>query len=173
MTTNLLKRLESSVAAFRLTLRSLGANVSRTLDAIEEFEKTGRSGSVSDHLAEMSDFDPEDDDLSGLDEFTVGKKVQISLADMDLPSWKHDLTADLVLIEDLIASMEKVKPADDAKLQHLLALIRQKVDEPLNPGNRKVLIFTAFADTANYLYDNLAPFAHQLGLHVGEVARFI
>jgi len=169
MTTNLLKRLESSVAAFRLTLRSLGGNISRTLDAIDEFEKTGRSDSVSDHLAEMSDFDPEDDDLSGLDEFTVGKKVQISLADMDLPSWKHNLADDLVLIEDLITSMEKVKPSDDAKLQHLLAVIRQKIDEPLNPGNKKVLVFTAFADTANYLYDNLAPFAQQLGLHVGKV----
>ncbi|WP_137703200.1 helicase-related protein [Marimonas lutisalis] len=169
MTTNLLKRLESSVAAFRLTLRSLGGNISRTLDAIDEFEKTGRSDSVSDHLAEMSDFDPEDDDLSGLDEFTVGKKVQISLADMDLPSWKHDLAADLVLIEDLITSMEKVKPSDDAKLQHLLSLIGKKIDEPLNPGNKKVLVFTAFADTANYLYDNLAPFAQQLGLHVGKV----
>jgi len=169
MTTNLLKRLESSVAAFRLTLRSLADNISRTLDAIDEFERTGRGGSVGDHLAEISDFDPEDDDLSGLDEFTVGKKVQISLADMDLPSWKHDLAADLVLIEALIASMEKVKAADDAKLQHLLALIRQKVDEPLNPGNRKVLVFTAFADTANYLFDNLAPFAAQLGLHVGKV----
>ena len=169
MTTNLLKRLESSVAAFRLTLRSLGSNISRTLDAIDEFEKTGRSDSVSDHLAEMSDFDPEDDDLSGLDEFTVGKKVQISLADMDLPSWKHDLAADLVLIEDLITSMEKVKPSDDAKLQHLLSLIGKKIDEPLNPGNKKVLVFTAFADTANYLYDNLAPFAQQLGLHVGKV----
>ena len=96
----------------------------------------------------MSDFDPEDDDLSGLDEFTVGKKVQISLADMDLPSWKHDLAADLLLIKNLIASMDKVKPADDAKLQHLLAQIKVKVDEPLNPNNRKVLIFTAFADTA-------------------------
>lgn len=169
MTTNLLKRLESSVAAFRLTLRSLGSNISRTLDAIDEFEKTGRSDSVSDHLAEMSDFDPEDDDLSGLDEFTVGKKVQISLADMDLPSWKHDLAAGLVLIEDLITSMEKVKPSDDAKLQHLLSLIGKKIDEPLNPGNKKVLVFTAFADTANYLYDNLAPFAQQLGLHVGKV----
>ncbi|HLS69475.1 MAG TPA: SNF2-related protein, partial [Kiloniellales bacterium] len=157
MTTNLLKRLESSVAAFRLTLRSLAANISRTLDAIAEYEKAGRSESVSDYLAEASDFDPEDDDLSGLDEFTVGKKVQISLADMDLPSWKHDLAADLALIEDLTASMDKVKPADDAKLQHLLALIRQKIEEPLNPENRKVLIFTAFADTANYLYDNLAP----------------
>jgi hypothetical protein len=169
MTTNLLKRLESSVAAFRLTLRSLGTNISRTLDAIDEFEKTGRSESISDYLAEMSDFDPEDDDLSGLDEFTVGKKVQISLGDMDLPSWKHDLAADLVLIEDLIALMDKVKPEDDAKLQHLLALIRQKIDEPLNPGNRKVLVFTAFADTASYLFDNLAPFAQELGLHVGKV----
>ena len=169
MTTNLLKRLESSVAAFRLTLLSLGGNIERALDAITEFERTGRSESVSDHLAEMSDFDPEDDDLSGLDEFTVGKKVQISLADMDLPSWKHDLAADLVLINDLIASMDKVKPADDAKLQHLLAQIKAKVDEPLNPNNRKVLIFTAFADTANYLYDNLASFAQQLGLHAGIV----
>lgn len=169
MTTNLLKRLESSVAAFRLTLQSLGENISRTLNAIDEFERTGRAGSVSDYLAEASDFDPEDDDLSGLDEFTVGKKVQISLTDMDLPSWKHDLAADLALIEELIASMEKVTPVDDAKLQHLLALIRQKIDEPLNPGNRKLLIFTAFADTAHYLYDNLAPFARQLGLQIGKV----
>lgn len=169
MTTNLLKRLESSVAAFRLTLQSLGENISRTLNAIDEFERTGRAGSVSDYLAEASDFDPEDDDLSGLDEFTVGKKVQISLTDMDLPSWKHDLAADLALIEELIASMEKVTPADDAKLQHLLALIRQKIDEPLNPGNRKLLIFTAFADTAHYLYDNLVPFARKLGLQVGKV----
>ncbi len=169
MTTNLLKRLESSVAAFRLTLQSLGENISRTLDAIDEFERTGRAGSVSDYLAKASDFDPEDDDLSGLDEFTVGKKVQISLADMDLPSWKHDLAADLALIEELIASMEKVTPADDAKLQHLLALIRQKIEKPLNPGNRKLLIFTAFADTAHYLYDNLAPFARQLGLQIGKV----
>lgn len=169
MTTNLLKRLESSVAAFRLTLRSLGANISRTLDAIAEFERTGRGGSISDHIEEINDFDSEDEDLGGLDEFTVGKKVQISLGDMDLPSWKHDLSADLVLIEALIASMDLVAPADDAKLQHLLSLLQQKIDAPLNPRNRKVIIFTAFADTANYLYDNLAAFAQQLGLHVGKV----
>jgi hypothetical protein len=156
-------------ARCRPATRSLGSNISRTIDAIDEFEKTGRGESVSDYLAQVSAVDPEDDDLSGLDEFTVGKKARIRLADMDLPSWKHDLAADLVLIEDLIASMEKVKPADDAKLQHLLAVIRQKVDEPLNAGNRKVLVFTAFADTANYLFDNLAPFAQQLGLHVGKV----
>ena len=65
--------------------------------------------------------------------------------------------------------MDLVAPADDAKLQHLLSLLRQKIDAPLNPRNRKVIIFTAFADTANYLYDNLAAFAQQLGLHVGKV----
>ena len=169
MTTNLLKRLESSVAAFRLTLRALVGNISRTLDAIAECEKTGRGENVSDQLGEISDFDPEDDDQSGLDEFTVGKKVQISLGDMDLPSWKHDLAADLVLIDGLIASMDMVAPEDDAKLQHLLSILKQKIAEPLNPGNRKVIIFTAFADTANYLFENLAPVAQGLGLHVGQV----
>ena len=169
MTTNLLKRLESSVEAFRLTLRALSSNISRNLEAIETFEKTGSNIEVSDFLAQPSQFDPEDEDLSGLDEFTVGKKVKISLADMDLPSWKHDLAADLILIDDLIASMEKVEPGDDSKLQHLVGLIQQKVEAPLNPGNRKLLIFTAFADTANYLFANLAPLAQQLGLHVGRV----
>jgi SNF2 family DNA or RNA helicase len=169
MTTNLLKRLESSVEAFRLTLRSLSGNISRALDAIRDFERSGGTQSVSDFLADAELLDAEDDDLAGLGEFTVGKKVQISLADMDLPSWKHDLEADILLIQDLIASMEKVAPADDAKLQHLKEVLQKKVSEPLNPGNRKVLIFTAFADTANYLYANLAPFAQELGLHTGKV----
>lgn len=169
MTTNLLKRLESSVAAFRLTLASLGENLTRTLEAIEAFESSGQAGQVGDYLGDIDVFDGDDEDLGGLDEFTVGKKVQISLADMDLPSWRHDLAADLLLIDGLLEAMRKVTPADDAKLQHLLQLINGKLENPLNPGNRKVLIFTAFADTANYLYDNLAPMARKLGLHVGKV----
>jgi superfamily II DNA/RNA helicase len=155
MTTNLLKRLESSVEAFRLTLRALSGNISRTLEAIQTFERTGSSASVTDHLGDPS-LDADDDDLNGLDEFTVGRKIQISLSDMDLPSWKHDLDGDLVLIHDLIDSMDKVGPGDDAKLQHLKGIISRKIAEPLNPGNRKVLIFTAFADTAKYLYANLS-----------------
>lgn len=168
MTTNLLKRLESSVEAFRLTLRALAANISRTLTAIGEFERSGGTQSVSDYLADVETLDAEDDELQGLNEFTVGKKVQISLGDMDLPSWKHDLQADLVLIDDLVASMDKVRPEDDAKLQHLQDVITRKVGAPINPGNKKVLIFTAFADTANYLFANLAPFAQDLGLHTGR-----
>src|SRR5690606_10015409 len=89
--------------------------------------------------------------------------------DMDLPSWKYDLSADLEVIDGLLRSMHKVTPADDAKLQHLLALIRQKIEQPINPGNRKILIFSAFSDTANYLYDNVALMAQPLGLHVGKV----
>ena len=168
MTTNLLKRLESSVEAFRLTLRALSGNIAQTLDAISTFERTGGSASVTDHLGDPG-FD-DDEDLVGLDEFTVGRKIQISLADMDLPSWKHDLEADLALIRDLIASMDKVGPDDDAKLQHLKDVITRKVGEPLNPGNRKVLIFTAFADTAKYLYANLTPaFLQSHGLNSGLV----
>ncbi len=169
MTTNLLKRLESSVEAFRLTLRSLSGNISRALDAIHDFDQSGRAQSVSDSLADEELLDAEDDDLAGLGDFTVGKKVQISLADMDLPSWKHHLEADLALIQELVSSMDKVAPGDDAKLQHLKQVLQRKVKEPINPGNRKVLIFTAFADTANYLYANLAPFAQQLGLQTGKV----
>lgn len=169
MTTNLLKRLESSVEAFRLTLRALAGNITQTLEAITAFEASGGADAVGDYLSSASEFDPEDDDLAGLDEFSVGKKVQISLADMDVPSWKHDLQADLTLIDDLIASMDKVSPGDDAKLQHLMSIIGKKLETPLNPGNRKILIFTAFADTANYLYDNLSETANKLGLHMGKV----
>lgn len=169
MTINLLKRLESSVEAFRLTLRSLSGNISQTLQAIAEFERSGGSQSVSDYLADL-DTDSEDEDLGGLDDFTVGKKIQISLADMDVPSWKHDLEADLFLIGELIASMDLVRPEDDAKLQHVKKAIMAKIDTPLNPGNRKVIVFTAFADTANYLFANLGPaFLETHGLHSGKV----
>jgi superfamily II DNA or RNA helicase len=169
MTTNLLKRLESSVEAFRITLGSLGGNITHALNAINDFEQSGCAQSVSDFTDDPDLLDAEDEDLAGLGDFTVGKKVQISLADMDLPSWKHDLQADLALIQELGASMDKVTPRDDAKLQHVKSVLQRKVSEPLNPGNRKVLIFTAFADTANYLYANLAPFAQQLGLQAGKV----
>jgi hypothetical protein len=170
MTTNLLKRLESSVEAFRITLGALAGNVSRTLDAIEEFQRNGGATIVSDYTADLGDVEAEDEDLSGFDEFTVGKKIQISLADMDLPSWKHDLEADLFLIEQLLASMRLVRPEHDAKLLHLKNLLAEKLSKPLNPGNKKVLIFTAFADTANYLYENLAPdMLDRHGLHSGKV----
>ena len=168
MTTNLLKRLESSVHAFRLTLKSLHANIAGILRHIEDFERTGARFDIANSFG---DFDEnEDDDLQGIGEFTVGKKIQIDLEDMDVPGWKHDLQADALVIEGLIAEMEKVTPTDDAKLQHLKSVIAAKVQNPINRDNRKVLIFTAFADTANYLYENLAKdLLETHGMHSGRV----
>jgi hypothetical protein len=89
---------------------------------------------------------------------------------MDLPSWEHELQVDLEIISALLVSMSKITPAEDAKLQHLKSLVLDKIANPINPGNKKVLIFTAFADTANYLYDNLATelLANQ-NLHTAKV----
>jgi hypothetical protein len=157
MTTNLLKRLESSVEAFRLTLGALERNIAGMLDAIERFESRGGDGKIADAFSDVEAFEGEDDDLSGLGEFTIGKKIQIDLADMDIPTWKADLNGDREIIQGLLTEMGKVGVEDDAKLQHLIDVIKQKMASPLNPGNRKVLIFTAYADTAEYLYRHVAP----------------
>lgn len=172
MTTNLLKRLESSVEAFRLTLGALQRNQLETLEKIKGFNQSGGQVSVSDLTETLESVGPEDDDLSlNLDDSTdIGGKIKVNLADMDLPSWEHDLRADLKIIDALLASMNKILPADDAKLQHLKALIREKVAHPINPGNKKVLLFTAFADTADYLFANLAPdFLDKLQIHSAKV----
>ncbi|MCC7545387.1 MAG: SWF/SNF helicase family protein, partial [Aquabacterium sp.] len=157
MTTNLLKRLESSIESFRLTLQSLRANHTNTLAKISTFNQTGSVTSIDDLTDQLENLDAEDDDLPTIGDSEIGGKVKISLADMDLPSWEHELKVDLEIIDALLASMNKITPADDAKLQHLKALVLEKIAAPLNPGNKKVLIFTAFADTADYLYANLAP----------------
>ena len=156
MTTNLLKRLESSVHSFRLTLESLRSNNLIALNKIAEYEKTGKITKVVDVSTEYADAEPDDDELPGGESFKTGGKVQIDLDDMDLPGWKSHLEADLQLIDDLIKDMLKVTPEYDLKLQHLKELIKNKLRNPINPGNKKILIFTAYADTANYLYENIA-----------------
>src|SRR5680860_118580 len=170
MTTNLLKRLESSVEAFRLTVGRLRANHERTLEKIEAYKKTGRDPGFADVTAGFEEAEPDEEDFLEPDDDQIGGKVRISLADMDLPSWERALKADLAIIEALLAEMGKVTPEHDAKLQHLKAQIDQKIRAPINPGNRKVIVFTAFSDTVHYLYDNLAPrIRDQHGLHTGRV----
>ncbi len=158
MTINLLKRLESSVHAFRLTLEHLQRLHQQTLDSIYAFERGGGARSIGDASILYRDSDVDDEDLPDEDDnITTQGKVRIDLEDMDLPSWKQALEDDLQSVEALLAEMRKVTPRHDAKLQHLLGHIGQKLTKPINPGNRKVLLFTAFADTANYLYEQLAP----------------
>jgi superfamily II DNA or RNA helicase len=169
MTTNLLKRLESSVESFRLTLGSLEENHKNMLSKIEQFKQSGTDLSIHDLADSLENLEAEDDDLSGLGDFMTGGKVRVSLADMDLPSWEHDLKADLAVISSLLSEMVKVRPEDDAKLQHLKKHIEQKIKNPINPDNKKVIIFSAFADTANYLYQNLVDDLLMMGLHSGKV----
>jgi SNF2 family DNA or RNA helicase len=156
MTTNLLKRLESSIESFRLTLRSLLTNHANTLETIRHFNQGDSVDEIADLAEYLENLDDEDDDLRMLNGGEIGGKVKISLADMDLLSWEHDLRVDLEIIDALLVSMNKITPQDDAKLQHLKAHVLEKIANPINPGNRKIIIFTAFADTADYLYANLA-----------------
>lgn len=170
MTTNLLKRLESSVESFRITLQKLHDNHTRMLGRIEEFKQSGTGFSIHDFVDAMDSMEAEDEEISDLGEFTIGGKVQVELADMDLPSWEYDLNADMEIISELLKEMKKVAPEDDEKLQHLKRHIAQKIESPINYGNKKILIFTAFADTANYLYENLAPELFDIGIHSGRVS---
>lgn len=172
MTVNLLKRLESSVESFRLTLQSLRANNETTLAKIAAFNQSGGGATVGDLTEVLEGLEAEDDELPILDGDAgeIGGKVKISLADMDLPSWEHELKVDLQIIDALLASMNKITPEHDAKLQHLKAHLLGKIANPINPGNRKALIFTAFADTADYLYANLAPeLLAKLSIHTAKV----
>jgi len=105
MTINLLKRLESSVEAFRLTLKSLHDNHTRTLSKIDSFRVAGDAGSVSDWTDSLANLEAEEDDIPVPDDAEIGGKVKINLADMDLPSWEHDLKVDLEVINALLESM--------------------------------------------------------------------
>ena len=171
MTVNLLKRLESSVAAFRLTLNVLRNNHIGLLDKITDYQQLQLHGDAHSIAGFFDDLEADEDDwLDMEDSMLVGGKIKVDLADMDLPRWQFELNQDLEHIEELLEAMDVVTPEHDAKLQHLKAHLFGKMENPINPGNRKVLIFTAFADTADYLYANLAPelFA-RLSIHTAKV----
>jgi hypothetical protein len=168
MTINLLKRLESSVHSFRITLSNLATLCDRTVEVIHRFQESGGEASVDDFTSSLAGMD-EDDDISAESDFSVGGKVKVDLADMDVESWLRDIENDLYLLQALIAEMQKVTPEHDSKLQHLIGHVTHKIANPINEGNRKVLIFTAFADTAQYLYEVIQPKLTNSGVNSGIV----
>ncbi|MBR4907979.1 MAG: DEAD/DEAH box helicase family protein [Acidaminococcaceae bacterium] len=166
MSINLLKRLESSVYSFRLTLKRIQQLINSTIELIHAF----KSGSKVVELTEYSDARDFDGDDQNTDYFTVGKKVRIDLADMDLQSWLHDLTNDATQLETLQGLVADITPVHDEKLQTLYKLIRQKLEKPINKDNKKIIIFTAFSDTADYLYKNVSSFVKKnFGLDTAEI----
>lgn len=152
MSINLLKRLESSVYSFRLTLSRIKGLIDDTIEAINRFEKYGHT-EIDMYEASEDDFDIED---GNNDLFNVGKKVKIDLADMDYMGWRNELKVDAETLELLILMVEDITPEHDTKLQELFKLIAEKMAHPINDGNKKILIFSAFSDTANYLYDQVS-----------------
>lgn len=155
MATNLLKRLESSVNSFRLTLTRIQAYIKETIQTIDAYEQSHGSSTLM--AAEpMMPYGAEDFE-DGEDLTFATKKSKISLADMDYVSWRRDLAADLERFDLLLLMLKDITPLHDSKLQMLIEDLKQKFTHPINGENKKVLIFTAFADTANYLYEQLAP----------------
>ena len=164
MAINLLKRLESSVNSFRLTLTRIQDFIKESITAIDKFQESG-AGTI-DVTDFSEDFDTED---SENDPF-VGRKSKINLRDMDYVSWRRDLKADLEVLELLILMLKDITPEHDIKLQQLVADLKNKFEHPINGSNKKVLIFTAFADTANYLYEQLSGrILNDCGLHTALI----
>ena len=149
MNMQLLKRLESSVNSFRLTLTRISDYMQETLGAIARYQKGDMKVSVDDYENVDGDEDEQD--------FTIGrKKNRILLEDMDYISWQKEIKDDLEVIRLLLTMLESITPEHDSKLQQLIEDLRNKFAHPINGDNKKVLVFTAFSDTALYLYDCLA-----------------
>ncbi len=153
---NVLKRMESAVPSFTLTVQRQLADVEATLAKIEAHEETVEEIDIADVDVDDPSFEP----------LLVGRKVKVLLNDVDLVRWKQELIEDRNRLATLHSAARQVGAARDAKLEALRQVIQQKATAPINPGNRKVIVFTAFAETAQYLYAELAPWAQrELGVH--------
>ena len=153
MSINMLKRLESSVYSFQLTLTRIKDLITGTIDAINHYEQYG-TANLDMYEMDEDEFDIEDENT----DFQVGKKVKIDLGDMDYKSWRDELQADADVLELLTTMVSDITPEHDSKLQELLKLISDKIENPINEGNKKLIVFSAFSDTAEYLYDNVSEF---------------
>lgn len=154
MNINLLKRLESSVHSFSKTVNKIKALIDNTISMVESHNN---DLVVLDDM--VSEVDLEIDDQNT--DLFVGRKLQVSLSDMDTISWLADLRADSETLMQLMFFVDDITPEHDFKLQTLLKTIEQKIENPINVENKKVIIFTAFSDTAEYLYDNVSKHVKQ------------
>lgn len=153
MSINLLKRLESSVNSFRLTLTRIKNYIEATINSIDAVAASGSHADVNDYDFENGlDFDEREDTV-----FIGGKKTKIDLADMDYVQWRGYLAKDLDNLNTLLFMLADITPEHDSKLQMLIEDIRNKFAKPINGDNKKIIVFTAFSDTAQYLYENIAP----------------
>lgn len=167
MITNLLKRIESSIYAFRMTVERLYDLIDHTIDNIDRFEQ-GRADNfdMEEIIDQVNDL--EEDDIDS--EYSVGKDLKIKLEDMDWMSWREKLRADKEVLNDLLTKINLVTSEHDLKLKELETVIEDKINAPINPDNKKLIIFTAFSDTADYLYGELKEkIFEKYGLHTAVI----
>lgn len=147
MRVNLLKRLESSIYSFKLTVERIINLIDENLKQIEEL----KSGAIDLDL-NITDIDVDDTEL---DDLLVGGKTKVLIQDIDSIRWKQDLKQDKSVLVTLMNNIKLIDVNRDAKLHELKSIIKHKIENPINDNNKKVIIFTAFADTANYLHREL------------------
>lgn len=166
---NLMKRMESSVHSFNLTLKRIYSLIDSTIHSIDTYDKTS---SVKLELTDISNIDEFDsEDQNGDELFTFGKKVKIEIGDMDYKSWRDSLVKDRDILELLTLMVGDITPKYDSKLQELFRVIKNKLENPINQDNKKIIIFTAFADTAEYLFDNVSKYVKEnFGLNTAMVS---
>jgi len=167
MRINLLKRLESSVEAFRITLAKMLEKINETIDLIDSYNEAAASRTFGHTEFDVVNLDNDD----WLDEnYNIGDNIRINLYDMDRLRWRENLERDRKVFVNLLEEMEKITPEHDEKLAALKKVITHKISNPINPGNKKILIFTAFADTVAYLFKHIAPYVKStFGLETAKV----
>lgn len=161
MRVNILKRLESSISAFTITIQNILNTINSALNKIEN------NSTEYDTDINISDIDLDDNEY---EEMMFGNKVKILFKDIDLIRWKQDLLLDKEKLEWLLQESSKITPDRDSKLNDLKTLIAEKINNPINENNKKLIIFSAFADTTNYLYNNLQSWLKdEFGLYTAAV----
>ena len=161
MRVNILKRLESSISAFTITIQNILNTINSALNKIEN------NSTEYDTDINISDIDLDDNEY---EEMMFGNKVKILFKDIDLIRWKQDLLLDKEKLEWLLQESSKITPDRDSKLNDLKTLIAEKINNPINENNKKLIIFSAFADTTNYLYNNLQSWLkNEFGLYTAAV----
>lgn len=164
MAINLMKRMESSVYSFNLTLKRIKTLISQTITKIENYDRKAYSQLTLPDISTLDGYetyDEYDEDDVNEDLFEIGKKVKIDISDMDYITWREELEKDKEILELLNLMIEDITPEYDSKLISLKEIMKNKIENPINDNNKKIIIFTAFADTAQYLYNNISKFMKQ------------
>ena len=173
MQTNFLKRLESSAHSLTVTLERTIGKIDTLLEKIDRYEQNQRMSQAETEVLLDDDILPEDDEDD--EEFLVNRaRHPYHLRELDCARWKEDLIQDKHTLIEAWESVKAITPERDGKLQAIKAHIRDKAQNPRTDKdgeiNRKLLVFTTFKDTAEYLYGNLLDLAEELDLNIAMVS---